>query len=161
MKTSSNCCPTNISRRCKTACFFTWSASTHSGELIGLAFAYFSPLASLSATTTESRDAGDKLSSILRRDAWESNDAFMELFFKELVERGLSIDLTGNGACTQMIHPVTTTHVENEAMTVTDILLFCLNFKKHHYEACLFLLLNYTIHPKRLSKITLFDLVEY
>lgn len=44
----------------------TWSGSKHSGELIALPLVNLSPSLSLSGTTTESRDAGDKFSSILR-----------------------------------------------------------------------------------------------
>lgn len=66
---------------------------------MGLEPVYFSLFVSLSATTTESRDAGDKLSSILRTDGWQSNDALEEQFFKDVADRGLSADLTGNGAC--------------------------------------------------------------
>lgn len=73
----------------------------HSAEFMGLVAVYFSflVLVSLSAMTTESRDVGDKLSSILRSDgAWESNVPLTEEFFK-VVETGLSTDLIGYVNC--------------------------------------------------------------
>lgn len=49
--------------------------------------------------TTESKDAGDKLSSIGRTDGWQSNAALIEHPLKEPDEIGLTPDLTGNAAC--------------------------------------------------------------
>lgn len=77
---------------------FTWS-SRQWAELRGLKAAYFSFFASLSVITTESKDAGDKLSSILWTDGWQSKAALIEQLLKETDEIGLSPDLTGNAAC--------------------------------------------------------------
>lgn len=62
---------------------------------MGLLLVYLSVFVPVSETTTESKLAGDKLSSILRTDAWQSIDALVEQCFKELAESGLPIDLAG------------------------------------------------------------------
>ena len=48
-------------------------------------------------TTTESREAGDGVSSILRTEDGKSSDAFTEPLFNELLDSGLSADLPEEG----------------------------------------------------------------
>ena len=47
----------------------------------------------LTGTTTESREAGDGVSSILRTEDGKSSDAFTEPLFNELLDSGLFADL--------------------------------------------------------------------
>lgn len=67
---------------------------------MGPGFLNLSLFESLSATTTESRDVGDRHSSIIRTGAWQSRDDFTAAFFREPADAGLSIDLVGKGPCT-------------------------------------------------------------
>ena len=71
-----------------------------SEELTEPTVLYLSFFKSLSATTAESRDAGERHSSIIRTEGWHSRDDFAMEFFREPAEGGLPIDLEGNGVYT-------------------------------------------------------------
>nr|GMD97436.1 hypothetical protein Iba_chr15cCG2610 [Ipomoea batatas] len=69
--------------------------SKHPDEFMGLLLVYLSAFVPVSDTTTESKLAGDKLSSILRTDAWQSIDVLVEQFFKGSAESGFPTTLAG------------------------------------------------------------------